>query len=100
MCKATPAATPLILQRFPVNQSYSSFSCFFLHANYYRVTYSEALQKGEIRLKEWKCVQIGHHKNVAKAIEKYQKEGWRLHTYQATGQATLVSHYLLFEKGE
>ncbi|MDH5783535.1 MAG: hypothetical protein OEZ35_07745 [Candidatus Bathyarchaeota archaeon] len=51
-------------------------------------------------MKEWKCVQIGHHKNVAKAIEKYQKEGWRLHTYQATGQATLVSHYLLFEKGE
>jgi hypothetical protein len=25
-------------------------------------------------------------------------EGWRLHTYQVTGQATLVNHYLLLEK--
>jgi len=51
-------------------------------------------------LKEWICVEVGHHKRVAGTIEEYQRNGWRLHTYQATGQATLVSHYLLFEKGE
>jgi len=55
--------------------------------------------QGEARLKEWKCVEIGHHKNIAEAIGEYQRKGWRLNTYQATGQATLVSHYLLFEKG-
>jgi hypothetical protein len=51
-------------------------------------------------LKEYICVQVGHHKNVGRKIEEMQNDGWRLHTYQATGQATLVSHYLLFEKGE
>jgi len=50
-------------------------------------------------LKEWKCVQVGHHNRIGQVIEKLEGEGWRLHTYQATGQATLVSHYLLFEKG-
>jgi hypothetical protein len=49
-------------------------------------------------LKEWTCVQVGHHKNIAEVIEEYQRNGWSLHTYQATGQATLVSHYLLFER--
>ena len=49
-------------------------------------------------LKEWLCVEVGHHKNIAKVIEDYQQEGWHLNTYQATGQATMVSHYLLFEK--
>jgi hypothetical protein len=51
-------------------------------------------------LKEWKCVEVGHHRNVGKTIEDYEKDGWCFRTYQATGQATLVSHYLLFEKGE
>jgi len=45
-------------------------------------------------------VEVGHHKNVGKTIEEMQNDGWHLHTYQATGQAALVSHYLLFEKGE
>jgi len=49
-------------------------------------------------LKEWTCIEVGHHKNIAKRIEEYQREGWQLHTYQATGQAALISHYLLFEK--
>ena len=49
-------------------------------------------------MKEWTCVQVGHLKNVAEVIEEYQSDGWRLHTYQATGQAALVSHYLLFER--
>jgi len=51
-------------------------------------------------LKEWACVQIGHHKEVDEAIKDFQKHGWRLHTYQATGYGADVKHYLLFEKGE
>jgi hypothetical protein len=46
------------------------------------------------------CVQVGHHKNVVQTIEEWQKTGWRLHTYQATGYGDYVKHYLLFEKGE
>ncbi len=53
-----------------------------------------------IELKEWECVQVGHHKDTGRTIEKWQKNGWRLHTYQATGYGTDVKHYLLFEKGE
>ena len=33
-------------------------------------------------LKEWKCVLVGHHENVGKTIEEWQKAGWRLHAYQ------------------
>ena len=33
-------------------------------------------------------------------IEEYQKDGWRLHTYQAQGSPTMVNHYLLFEREE
>jgi hypothetical protein len=55
-------------------------------------------------LKEWKCVLVGHHDNVGKVIEEWEKAGWRLHTYQATGDVgpatAFVNHYLLFEKGE
>jgi len=51
-------------------------------------------------LKEWECVEVGHHKNIGKTIEEWQKNGWRFHTYQATAYRTDVNHYLLFEKGE
>jgi len=51
-------------------------------------------------LKEYECVQVGHHKDIGKTIEEWQKKGWRLHTYQATRARTDVKHYLLFEKGE
>ncbi len=51
-------------------------------------------------VKEWMCVQVKHHKDVASAIERFQKNGWRLHTYQVTGRDVWISHYLLFEKGE
>jgi hypothetical protein len=51
-----------------------------------------------VKLKEWKCVQVGHHKKIAKVIEVYQKNGWRLHTYQAMGTPTIANHYLLFER--
>jgi hypothetical protein len=57
-----------------------------------------------VRLKEWKCVLVGHHDNVGKIIEEWEKAGWRLHTYQATGNvgpaSAFVNHYLLFEKGD
>jgi len=49
-------------------------------------------------LKEYECVQVGHHKDVGKTIEKWQNKGWRLHTYQATGYGMDVKHYLLFER--
>ena len=50
-------------------------------------------------MKEYLCVQVGHHKDIAKVTQEYIMQGWRLHTYQATGQAAMVTHYLLFEKG-
>jgi hypothetical protein len=50
-------------------------------------------------MKEYECVQVGHHKKVAEVIREYLMNGWHLHTYQATGQAAMVTHYLLFEKG-
>ena len=52
-------------------------------------------------MKEYVCVQVNHHKKIAEVIEEYQKNGWRLHTYQATGWATVAmgtAHYLLFER--
>ena len=51
-------------------------------------------------MKEWRCVQVGHHKKLAGVIEELQMEGWRLHTYQAQGNPTMVCHYLLFKRGE
>lgn len=47
---------------------------------------------------EYVCVQVNHHKNIAKTIAEYQKEGWRLHTYQATGDPNFINHYLLFQR--
>jgi hypothetical protein len=60
---------------------------------------------GEVKLKEWKCVEIKHHKDIGRTIEEYERKGWRLHTYQTAGMgagpmAYNVNHYLLFEKGE
>ena len=51
-----------------------------------------------IKLKEWDCVQV--YKDIGKVIEEWERKGWHLHTYQATGFGTDVKHYLLFEKGE
>jgi len=53
-------------------------------------------------VKEWKCVLVGHHNNVGKVIEEWEKAGWRLHTYACAGNAVVTlgtNHYLLFEKG-
>jgi hypothetical protein len=57
------------------------------------------------KLKEYVCVEVEHHNEVGKIIEEWQKNGWRLHTYQAAGMgagpmAYKVNHYLLFEKGD
>ncbi len=50
-------------------------------------------------LKEYVCIQVDHHKNIGKVCDKYQKEGWLLHTYQATGPYLgEINHYLLFER--
>lgn len=51
-------------------------------------------------MKRFECVQVDNHKDVASTIEKWQKDGWRLHTYQATGRDIWIKHYLLFEKGK
>lgn len=52
-----------------------------------------------MKLKEYACIQVNHHKEVSTAIADMQNQGWRFHTYQATGYGTDVKHYLLFEKG-
>jgi len=49
-------------------------------------------------LKEWKSIQVNHHKKIGEVIKDYQKVGWSLHTYQAQGTPTMVNHYLLFER--
>ena len=56
-------------------------------------------------MKEYDCVEVKHHRDVGRAIEEYQRKGWRLFTYQVAGMgagpmAYNVNHYLLFEKGE
>jgi len=58
-----------------------------------------------IKLKEYKCVEVKHHKDIGNVIEEYQSKGWHLHTYQTAGMgagpmAYNVNHYLLFEKGK
>ncbi len=50
-------------------------------------------------MKEYECVQVDHHKKIAKIIQEYLMNRWHFHTYQATGEAPVVTHYLLFERG-
>lgn len=49
-------------------------------------------------MKEYLCVQVGHHKKIGHVLEDYQRDGWQLHTYQAQGSPTMVNHYLLLER--
>lgn len=58
----------------------------------------KVLQKVRVELKEWECIQLSHHKNIGQTIDRRQRDGWRLHTYQAQGTPTMVNHYLLFER--
>jgi len=55
-----------------------------------------------VKLKEYECVEVKHHNDVGRTIKEWQKNGWRLHTYQATGNVAMatafVNHYLLFER--
>jgi hypothetical protein len=54
-------------------------------------------------LKEYECVEVSHHRDIGKSIEKWQRNGWRLHTYVCAGNANMAMgtvHYLLFERGE
>ena len=53
---------------------------------------------GDVELKKWECVQVGHHKDVGKTIEEWEKNGWSLHYYQVTGRDVWVNHYLLFSR--
>ena len=50
-------------------------------------------------MKEYLCVQVNHHKNISEVIREHLLQGWRLHTYQASGDGSTTLHYLLFEKG-
>ena len=49
---------------------------------------------------EWMCTRVKHHRELGSTIEAWQRNGWRLHTYQATGRDIWISHYLLFERGQ
>ena len=43
----------------------------------------------------------GHHDNVGKTIEEFEKLGWKLHAYSCAGNANLAfgtNHYLLLER--
>jgi len=50
-------------------------------------------------MKKFECVQVENHRDIGKTIEQWQKNGWRLHAYQAAGRDIWIKHYLLFEKG-
>ena len=55
-------------------------------------------------LREWRCVEVGHHENVGGVIEEWESQGWRLHSYTTAGMGgalnCTVNHYLLFVRGE
>ena len=49
-------------------------------------------------MKEYECVEVKHHRNVGATIMRWQKNGWKLETYQVTGRDIWINHYLLFGK--
>lgn len=49
-------------------------------------------------MKIFECIQIKHHNEIGKTIRQWQRNGWQLHTYQATGRDIWINHYLLFER--
>jgi len=55
-------------------------------------------------MKEWRCIVVGHHEHIGQAIQEWEKQGWKLHTYSAAGMGGTynytVNHYLLFVRGE
>jgi hypothetical protein len=50
-------------------------------------------------LKEWECVQVGHHKDIRDVIMKWQEKGWNVHSYQTAYNGSGINHYLLLERG-
>ncbi len=61
------------------------------------------LLRGDLCLKQWKCVRVDDHIDVADTIEEHQGLGWSLHTYACAGvypPAGTIRHYLLFERGD
>jgi len=55
-------------------------------------------------MKEWRCIQVGHHDEIGRVITNWEAQGWRLHTYNTAGfgegLSSKVNHYLLFVRGE
>jgi len=51
-----------------------------------------------MKLKNWKCVEVKHHRDVDRITEEWEKNGWSLHYYQVTGRDVWVNHYLLFAR--
>ena len=52
-------------------------------------------------MKEWECIELGHYKDIGRTIMEWEKNGWKLHAYQAQRTPALVNpeyHYLLFER--
>jgi len=49
-------------------------------------------------MKEWECIEVGHHLRIGEAIEDMESKGWRFNSYQAVGTPTMANHYLLFER--
>lgn len=49
-------------------------------------------------MKQYECVEVGHHKNIGQTCTEFISKGWRLNAYQATGWGADVKHYLLFER--
>ena len=50
-------------------------------------------------MKEWEFIELGNHKDIGRTIIEWEKNGWKLHTYQAQRNLTFVNpeyHYLLF----
>jgi hypothetical protein len=37
--------------------------------------------------KEYEYVEVKQHKDIGKTIREYRKNGWHLHTYQATASS-------------
>ena len=56
-------------------------------------------KKKEEKIK-WKCVEVGHHRNVGGTIEEWEENGWTLFSYTAAGNPGAISHYLLFMHSE
>ena len=56
--------------------------------------------ESDVELTEYMCVQVKHHRDVGPKIEEFERNGWRLHTYQVTGRDIWINHYLLFERGD